>query len=456
MNLSAKATIAILSICTLAAQTYVLDTSFNPQISGPVGNTLSVNAIALQEDGKLVIAGAFSQAGGLSRSCIARLNEDGSGDESFDPGTGADLDINAVLLQPDGKVLVGGRFNVLSDVSMPGLGRLNADGTFDWSWTAYLSTLANALSAQRLAFDSEGNVIVGGFFTHVSGTRRICLAKISSESVVSSYDPGLNNGVLALHNDEENRLLIGGGFTSVGGTPQPRVSRILPNGSVDSTFNTGSGPDYFVYVLANGGDGRLLMGGAFTNVNGITQRGLARLESSGGMDLSFRPQFSGPYVLVFNALMMPEKKMMVAGYWTHVDGKERPALVRLQPDGSVDESFDLGMIDDGVSQVVRDSKGNLYVAGFFSQIAGQNRDVLVRLKLSAPPAPEIERIRREGSAVIVSIMTEAGVKYALQRRSEVQSGQWTTVQSMDASGEMQDFEAVEASGDAAFFRVTAE
>src|SRR3954453_12251446 len=97
-----------------------LDMTFDPGS----GIDSYVNAVAVQPDGNVIIGGQFTTVAGLVRHGIARLNPDGTGDASFNPGAGLSYAIeptvfaSSVVLQPDGKVLIAGSF-----MEMNGLGR---------------------------------------------------------------------------------------------------------------------------------------------------------------------------------------------------------------------------------------------------------------------------------------------------------------------------------------------
>lgn len=100
-----------------------LDPSFTATVSGG-----TVSALTVQADGKVVVGGAFTQANGAARSGIARFNADGSLDLSFDSsGAGTDDGVNAVALQPDGKILVGGEFTSVNGQLRNHVARLTGD-----------------------------------------------------------------------------------------------------------------------------------------------------------------------------------------------------------------------------------------------------------------------------------------------------------------------------------------
>jgi uncharacterized delta-60 repeat protein len=104
-----------------------VDLSFDPG-SGVNG---TVHALAVQSDGKVIIGGEFGTVKGLVRLNVARLNADGSGDPSFDPGTNAHGTLQALAVQADGKVIIVGNFYDTLGNSTFQAARLNNDGTLD-------------------------------------------------------------------------------------------------------------------------------------------------------------------------------------------------------------------------------------------------------------------------------------------------------------------------------------
>ncbi|MEO8077875.1 MAG: delta-60 repeat domain-containing protein, partial [Acidobacteriota bacterium] len=117
-------TCAVLGVCAVARAQSALD-GFDP------GANNTVSAIAVQADGKILVGGSFTGLGGgigaTSRQRIGRLNPDGSVDPTFNPG--ANGDVRVIVVQPDGKILVGGGFTTLGGGARNRIGRLNADGS---------------------------------------------------------------------------------------------------------------------------------------------------------------------------------------------------------------------------------------------------------------------------------------------------------------------------------------
>src|SRR6266568_3767450 len=114
-----------------------LDTGFDPGAGG--GAFSHVRSLALQTDGRILVGRWSSPLGDQSHTNISRLNPDGTPDTSFKPEAGVFFqNVYALAVQADGKILVGGLFSTLGGQSRYGLGRLNADGTLDASFSPAL------------------------------------------------------------------------------------------------------------------------------------------------------------------------------------------------------------------------------------------------------------------------------------------------------------------------------
>ena len=136
-----------------------LDASFNP-CSG-ISNTFNVLAAVMQPDGKVIIAGNFTNVAGAARYYVARVMQNGVLDSSFDCGFVGGANISQVWLQQDGKVIIGGAFSSIDGYSRIGIARLNTNGVID---TSFL--VPNGLSSgpSALAFEPDGKLVVGGGF----------------------------------------------------------------------------------------------------------------------------------------------------------------------------------------------------------------------------------------------------------------------------------------------------
>ena len=147
-----------------------LDSTFDTS-AGPDG---FVRGLAVQPDGRVFIGGEFTHVGGIARNHLARLNTDGSLDTSFDPGHGLDGPVYAAALQRDGRVLFAGDFQTASDVSLGRIARYNPDGSLDQNFQPG-SGADDPI--YNLNVQPDGTIYVAGIFTSYNGTRRIGLAR---------------------------------------------------------------------------------------------------------------------------------------------------------------------------------------------------------------------------------------------------------------------------------------
>lgn len=321
-----------------------LDTSF-----GAGGTYLNNEAFAVvvQRDGKIVVGGYFTCFNGVPRHGIVRLNTDGSLDTSFDPGTGlGDHEyIYSMALEPDGKIVAVGEFKTYNGVSRVRIARINTDGSLDTSFDPGTGFNAWVL---RVAAQSDGKVIASGEFTSFNGVLRSGIARINTDgSLDQGFDPGTGTGMpgnvyawgwpVAVQND--NKVVFGGGFSSYNGTARNYIARVNTDGSLDTSFDPGTGTDDWVGSVAIQSDGKILLGGAaFTHYNGTLRPCIARVNANGTLDTSFDPGAGADHD-VYSIVVQPDGKIIIAGHFTNYNGTARGHIARLNADGSLDTNF---------------------------------------------------------------------------------------------------------------------
>jgi len=161
-------------------------------------------------------------------------------------------------------------------------------GALDAAFTPSITGVVHAVAVQ-----SNGQIVIGGEFTSVNGAGRSNLARLNADGTLdTSFNPGigggLSPGVFALAIQSDGRILIGGRFSTVNGVGRNNIARLNANGTLDGSFNPGTGISGFflpqVYALAVQSDGRIIVGGKFTSVNGIGRNNIARLNVNGTLD----------------------------------------------------------------------------------------------------------------------------------------------------------------------------
>ncbi len=352
-----------------------IDASFNPIF----GSNSSVYSIALQSDGKIIIGGAFTSFNGTTINRIARLNSDGSFDSTFDPGTGFNNSVQSIALQSDGKIIVGGLFTSLNGTSINRIVRLNSDGSIDASFNPGTGFNNSVLA---IALQSDGKIIIGGAFTSFNGTAINRIARLNSDgSFDSTFDPGtgFNNSVQSIALQSDGKIIVGGLFTSLNGTSINRIVRLNSDGSIDASFNPGTGFNNSVQSIALQSDGKIIIGGAFTSFNGTAINRIARLNSDGSFDSTFDPG-TGFNNSVQSIALQSDGKIIVGGLFTSLNGTSINRIVRLNSDGSIDASFNPGTgFNNSVLAIALQSNGKIITGGEFLLYRGIVRTRIARL-----------------------------------------------------------------------------
>jgi len=365
------------------AQSGGVDTSFKPAFDN------EVFTIRVQPDGKVLASGFFTKVGSASRSGVARINADGSVDATFNPGTGASTTnglphtVDTCVLQRDGRVILGGRFQKFNNVTRSYLARLNSDGSLDGTYTPVVDDIVVALALQP-----DGKLLIGGEFFSVNGTSRNHVARLNTNgSLDTDFDPGsgLDASPHAFAVQTNGAVIIGGQFTSVNGVTRVRVARLKSDGSVDSTFDVGAGPDAYVAALSLQPDGKVIIGGRFTLIGSATRHYVARLNSDGSLDDSFQPNIALTFGGVLAVQTEVDGKVYVGGSFAAVGGMPRNDLARLNTDGSLDTTFTVpsgssgGQNNLGVFWIAPQADGKVLVCGDFTTFNGVKLNYLARL-----------------------------------------------------------------------------
>lgn len=379
-----------------------VDTTYN----AAAGANEIVYSLALQPDGRLLIGGEFTGFNGLPRTRLARLEKSGDLDPTFLPGLGASDTVRVLALQDDGRVLVGGLFTNLSGVVRNRIGRLNPDGTLDGTYDPGAGA-DNPVYAIGLHRDSAhlGKAVIGGAFSLVDGVNRAFVARLNTNGTVdASFDPGTgaNGTIYAVAIQSDGKILVGGDFTTFDGVSSPGLARLNTDGSLDTAFTAalGMGANDSVRSIVVQSDGRILIGGLFTSVNGSPLNNLARLLPTGALDSSFVPGVGGDRP-VFTIALQSDGKILVGGDFENFTGVTRRRITRLLPDGTVDPTINFGVGANAFISaiVVQVDDGKIIAAGGFTEFNDQPRNRLVRLHGGVIAGPGRVEFRRPAFTV---------------------------------------------------------
>jgi len=324
-----------------------LDTAFNPVATGGVSPipASAVCCLAVQPDGKILVGGGFTSLCGQVRNCLGRLNADGTLDIAFNPG--ANNTVYCLALQVDGKILVGGQFTTLGSASRNYLGRLNADGSLDTAFNPLMGSVTTSSLVSTLALQPDGKVLVGGLFrTVLATTFRTNLVRLTTSGALDTAFNAKVGGASPLNLSlsavdclavqADGGILVGGAFTSLDGLACTHLGRLNSDGTRDTSFNSSASAE--VYSLALQADGRILACGGFASLGGQNCTNLGRLNADGSLDTSFNISIAGAGVpvpgrpsssTVLSLAIQPDGNILVGGTFIRLDGQTRYDLARL-------------------------------------------------------------------------------------------------------------------------------
>jgi uncharacterized delta-60 repeat protein len=303
-------------------------------------------------------------------------------DPSFIGGVTNYPKIDVVVIQPDGKIVIGGDFTLADGWSKYRIARLNSDGSLDTDFDAgYVDKYVDCIQ-----LNSDGSMLIGGGFQQVGGATTYHIAMLNSNGTVNTaFNPGnaVKNDVYSIAAQSDGKVIIGGFFSSIGNTNISGIARLNANGSLDTNFNVGSGTYGVVYSVALQQDGRALIGGNFSSVNGVEQHFIARLNTNGTLDASFNPgiPLGGASDRVTTMLLQPDGHIVVGGLFSvTVNSTNLNSIIRLNTDGSIDTSFDPNPgSDTTISAITSEADGHLVISGNFAMIGNVVQPTIARL-----------------------------------------------------------------------------
>lgn len=419
-----------------------LDTSFNGTGSGANG---TIAAVALQTDGKIVIGGNFTAFDGHAINRLARLNTNGSLDTSFNPTANFNDSIQDIAIQPDGKILAAGKFSASAGQPLSSrIARFNTDGSID---STFQNNLGTNGFINTIAIQANGKIYLGGTFTQIGGMNINYFARLKSDgSIDGTFTTSVGAHIERIRILPDGRLLIvGGGFSGViiftpsglalhsiapkSISPEEVVgiaydAVLQPDGKVLVAFGIGSGnvtdysvmrfnadfsvdqsfqqpalqkkPIYNINLLS---DGKFIISGEFVSINSQPRAYLARLNGDGSVDSSFSPTVRA-LGRINTVKHQPDGKILVGGIFEYVNGVRKTNIVRLNADGSVDNSFN-------VSQTVFDYPPPNYV--YDIELQSDGKIIVGRYRLSATTTQRNENLGSFSEGAIIRLNTDGSL-----------------------------------------------
>jgi len=366
--------------------------------------------IGTQSDNKIIIANAFLtdyDGTDITSKFTIRLNSDGTYDNTFNT-TDSNLANNGKILSDD-KMYLGGTFTSYSgQTKYRNIVKLNSNGSIDTSFSPTTGFEAFRISGTRYTSNvrtidtqSDGKIICGGNFTKYDNVNHYYLVRLTTGGTIdNTFNEGFTTNIdipasgvqdiKVLSNDKiivvASNAYQYSGIT--GGTPQ--VIRLNSNGTIDNTFNYGSST---VTGIEDGrgsitelSDGKLIITGKWSDYNSSTRYGITKLNSDGSVDSSFNiiPITGGTPTEIENINVQSDGKIICVGRFTNTSGSSTNYIVRLNSDGTYDNTFNLGTgftnsVDIRTISIKNQTTGKLLITGRFNGYNGTTSNYIIRL-----------------------------------------------------------------------------
>ncbi len=353
-----------------------IDQNFNYDFTFAIdpftNESATVTSVRVQDDLKVVVGGKFNYADKISRNSIARLNPDGSVDQTFNPGTGIDGTINDIIIQPDGKIVVVGSFDHVNQEAHPNIVRLKADGSIDQGFVVDESLFIYN-QCKRLALQSDGKILVerqNGSYIEII---RLNLdgSKDGTFTTITLYNGG---------DASYTKFPIG---IQSDGKIIASSQRFNADGTIDKSFNPPSGSSFG--LIEASGDIIMLN---YTGDVSTYFYGLVRVNPDGSVKKYLFADYPANNITAL--YLQPNNKVLVSTSYMCCITNALPYTLRMNADGSVDNTFvDTGLAPRSRVAIVGQGVDQVLLAGPSDYVNYTIRKPLVRIKTQTLTAQTI-------------------------------------------------------------------
>jgi uncharacterized delta-60 repeat protein len=414
------------------------DDSFNPNLNGVI------HCILPLPNGKVLIGGEFTAFDGVFQRSIARLNADGTRDVTFSVALGnvsgdPPSEVLSMELQSDEKIIICGGFTKIS----AGLGapirnfvaRLNTNGSLDESFDAGVSSVDAGVGVVCTAIQSNGQILIGGGFTTVRGENRMYLARVYSDGsldedfasplegyTINGHPPSgqVNNIII----QDDGKIIIVGSF-SIGQNVQRSIVRLNTDGSIDQGYQQ---YNFVNSVAALRSDGKLIV--SFRE--NATSTRIVCLNSEGAIDSQYGQSPGGSQLngRILKLAFQANSKLLALGEFTQAEGSVRSLLARFDTNGNLDPGFVPAIFSDPyittnpyLWTVAIDKDDKCLAGGNFRKYDGVANKYLIRLLMPGPtitgqPTPQYPFF---GQQATLSVTAEGEGTLSYQWRKNLQA-----------------------------------
>lgn len=297
-------------------------------------------------------------------------------DTNFQIGSAANGIVNKIDIQSNGKIILSGDFQLFNTQSKKRIVRLESNGNID---NTFQSGIGVEGPVRASALQSDDKLIIGGLFNSYNTSTIKNLVRLNSNGTVdSTFNTGIgpNNEITEIFIQRDGKIIISGFFSKYNNVSFIGFVRLNSNGSIDTSFALGTGTNLSPECFAQQSNGSLLIGGAFLRYKGVNVSKLFRTDLNGNLDTTFKAgNIAGT---VQEVLTLPNDQVIIAGSFTAINGFFANRIARLFPNGRLDTSFHAS-VAGRIRDMHLQKDGKIIIAGDFTTVNGVTVQRLARL-----------------------------------------------------------------------------
>lgn len=344
-----------------------------------------VTTLSIQNDEKILVGGAFSSYKGQAAGRLARIDINWNLDSNFNPWHNQYNPIvpNTILAQSNWDIAVGGAFWNFAGQSVANGFVLNSD----WSTKIAQQSRFNWEVGDMIEQSDWKIIIVGSFSSFIGQSSKGIARANNNRTNDSSFNIGrqwLEGFGKTIAIQEDGKIIVGGDFTKYKWQNRNRIVRINSDWSIDTTFGIGNWFNNIVNSIAIQEDGKIIVGGNFTSYNSQSTNRIIRLNPDGSIDSSFNigAGFNGEVTTI---AIQEDGKIIVGGSFTSYNSQTANRIVRLNSDWSFDDSFKIwAWFNNSVSVIKIKKDWTIIVWWEFTTYNWQTANNIVALVWTSP------------------------------------------------------------------------
>jgi len=368
-----------------------------------LNGTLQPNTINFQGGVAITSVSDFIAIGNAAGGGSAVINS-GTIEPTFYENMGSGFGGGYVLtigLDASANIIVGGTFTSYDGSGCNGIIKLRPDGTIDQTFYENMSSgFGSGGSVSAIGVDASANIIVGGNFTSYDGSGCSDIIKLRPDGTIDKtfYENmgsgigivGVGSYVKAIGVDASANIIVGGNFTSYDGSGCSDIIKIRPDGTIDQPFYENMGQGIrggagIVNAIGVDASANIIVGGNFTSYDGSGCNGIIKLQPDGTIDQTFYENMSSGFDGVVYAIGVDASaNIIVGGLFTSYDGSACSNIIKLRPDGTIDPTFyeNMGSGIGGfiVFAIGTDASANIIVGGEFTSYDSSACSNIIKLR----------------------------------------------------------------------------